>query len=101
MKEGKKETPSTPLRLFCRTLWKPIMHTFVSTHLEATQIFFFFFLIFFTFIWSHWIFVAAAHGLFLSCSELGPHFLVVRGLLIVVASLVEENRLLPLWLAGS
>ena len=50
--------------------------------------------------WLHWIFVAA-HGLSLSCSKLGPHFLVVRGLLIVVASLVEEYRLQQSWPMGS
>ena len=39
-----------------------------------------------------WVFVAA-RGLFSSCGERGLLFIAVRGLLIVVASLVEEHGL--------
>ena len=40
----------------------------------------------------HWVFIAA-HGLFSSCGEQGLLFIVVRGLLIAVASLVVEHGL--------
>ena len=62
---------------------------------DASSFFFFFFLIYFFYLfyfWLHWGFVAE-HRLFSSCSERGLLFLVVRGLLIVVASLVVEHGL--------
>ena len=40
----------------------------------------------------HWVFVAARR-LFSSCGEQGLLFVAVRGLLIVVASLVAEHGL--------
>ena len=40
---------------------------------------------FFFFFWLRWVFVDA-HGLFSSCCEWGLFFVVVRGLLIAVAS---------------
>ena len=46
----------------------------------------------FIYFWLCWVFVAA-HGLFSSCSEWGLLFLAVRGLLVVVASLVVEHGL--------
>ena len=46
----------------------------------------------FSYLWLHWVFVAA-RGLFSSCGERGLLFIVVRGLLIAVASLVAELRL--------
>ena len=46
----------------------------------------------FIYLWLCWVFVAA-HGLFSSCGERGLLFVVVHGLLIVVASLVVEHRL--------
>ena len=48
-------------------------------------------LIFF-FFWLCWVFVAAC-GLFSSCGEWELLFVVVRGLLIAVASLIAENGL--------
>ena len=45
----------------------------------------------FIYLWLHWVFVAA-HGLS-SCGERGLLFVAVRGLLIVVASLVVEHGL--------
>ena len=42
--------------------------------------------------WLCWVFVAA-RGLFSNCSERGLFFVAVRGLLIVVASLVAEHVL--------
>ena len=54
--------------------------------------FFFFFLIYLFYFWLRWVFVAG-RGLFSSCSKQRLLFLVVRGLLIVVASLVAEHRL--------
>ena len=44
------------------------------------------------FIWLHWVFIAA-HRLFSSCGERGLLFVVVRGLLTAVASLVVEHGL--------
>ena len=44
------------------------------------------------FFWLRWVFVAA-RGLFSSCGERGLLFIVVRGLLIAVASLVVEHGL--------
>ena len=47
--------------------------------------------ILFIYFWLHWVFVAARP--FSSCGERGLLFVAVRGLLIVVASLVTEHRL--------
>ena len=60
---------------------------------EAVFFFFFFINLFILFIyfWLCWVFVAA-RGAFSSCSERGLLF-AVRGLLIVVASLVVEHGL--------
>ena len=46
----------------------------------------------FIYIWLCWVFIAVP-GLFSSCSEWGLLFVVVRGLLIAVASLVAEHGL--------
>ena len=46
--------------------------------------------LFIYYFWLHWVFVAWA---FSSCGERGLLFIVVHGLLIVVASLVAEHRL--------
>ena len=46
----------------------------------------------FIYFWLYWVFTAAC-GLFSSCSEQGLLFVVVRGLLIAVASLVAEHGL--------
>ena len=46
----------------------------------------------FIYFWLRWVFVAV-RGLFSSCGEQGPLFVVVRGLLIAVASLVAEHGL--------
>ena len=46
----------------------------------------------FIYFWLCWVFVAA-RGLFSSCGERGLLFVVVRGLLIAVASLVAEHGL--------
>ena len=48
--------------------------------------------IFFFFFGLRWVFVAA-RGLFSSCGEQGLLFLVMRGLLIAMASLVVEHGL--------
>ena len=53
---------------------------------------FLFFCFFVFFFWLHWVFVAA-HRLFSSCGERGLLFVVVRGLLTAVASLVVEHGL--------
>ena len=59
----------------------------------ASPSFFFELKIFFKFFfWLRWVFVVAC-GLFSSCSERGLLFIVVRGLLIAVASLVVEHGL--------
>ena len=44
----------------------------------------------FIYFWLRWVSVAA-HGLFSSCSERGLLFVVVRGLLVAVASPVVEH----------
>ena len=46
----------------------------------------------FIYFWLHWVFVAV-HGLFLDSVERGLLFIVVRGLLIAVASLAVEHGL--------
>ena len=46
----------------------------------------------FIYFWLRWVFIAA-RGLLSSCSKWGLLFIVVRRLLIVVASLVAERRL--------
>ena len=56
-----------------------------------TILFFFFFLHVFLYFWLHWISVAAKT--FSSCTEWGSVLVAVFGLLIVVASLVEEHKL--------
>ena len=53
---------------------------------------FLFFFNSFIYFWLRWVLVAAC-GLFSSCSEQGLLFIVVRGLLIAVASLVAEHGL--------
>ena len=52
------------------------------------------FILFYLFIyfWLLWVFIAA-HGFVSSCGERGLLFIVVHGLLIVVASLVAEHGL--------
>ena len=50
------------------------------------------FMYLFIYFWLCWVFVAA-RGLFSSCGERGLLFVVVRGLLIAVASLVAEHGL--------
>ena len=52
----------------------------------------FYFLFFSFFFWLRWVFVAA-HGLFSSLGEWGLLFVVVRGLLLAMASIVAERRL--------
>ena len=52
----------------------------------------FFCFILFIYFWLRWVFVAA-RWLFSSCGERGLLFVVVRGLLIAVASLVMEHGL--------
>ena len=54
--------------------------------------FFLFFINLFFYFWLCWVFVAAC-GLFSSCGDRRLLFVVVRGLLIVVASLVAEHGL--------
>ena len=49
-------------------------------------------IILFIYFWLCWVFVAAP-GLFSSCTERGPLFVAVRGLLIVVASFAAEHGL--------
>ena len=51
---------------------------------------YFLFLFFNVFFWLRWVFVAARR-LFSSCGERGPLFVVGRGLLIAVASVVVEH----------
>ena len=46
----------------------------------------------FIYFWLCWVFIAVL-GLFSSCGERGLLFVVVRGLLIAVASLVAEHGL--------
>ena len=48
------------------------------------------------YLWLCWIFIAAG-GLFSSCGEQGLLFVVVRGLLIVVASLCHRAQALGTW----
>ena len=52
----------------------------------------FFFINLFIYFWLRWVFIAAC-GLFSSCGEQELLLVVVRGLLIAVASLIEEHRL--------
>ena len=52
----------------------------------------FIYLFLFVYFWLHWVSVAA-RGLFSSCGKRGLLFIVVRGLLIAVASLVVEHGL--------
>ena len=69
------------------------MHDIVNV-LSATELFTLKWLIFknlFIYFWLCWVFVAAQS--FSSCGERGLLLLAVRGLLIVVASLVVEHRL--------
>ena len=64
----------------------------METCLHYTHLVLFFFLIYlFIYFWLHWVFVAA--WAFPSCSERGLLFVMVRGLLIAVASLVAEHGL--------
>ena len=62
--------------------------------MSMDSFYFCFFNLFYLFIyfWLHWVFVAAC-GIFSGCSERGLLFLVVRGLLIAVASLVADHGL--------
>ena len=59
---------------------------------EVSFIFYFFYLFYFIYFWLRRVFVAAP-GLFSSCGERGLLFVVLRGLLIAVASLVGEHGL--------
>ena len=60
---------------------------------DVNSFYFFLFLKYlFIYFWLHWVFVAALR-LFSSCGERGLLFIVVRGLLIAVASLVAEHGL--------
>ena len=60
----------------------------------CTFLFFFFykFIYLFIYFWPCWVFIAA-HGLSFSCGKRGLLFVAVRGLLIVMASLVAEHGL--------
>ena len=58
----------------------------------AGRLFFFFNLFIYFYFWLRWVFVAACR-LFSSCGEQGLLFFAVRGLLIVMASLVAEHGL--------
>ena len=60
--------------------------------LQGVVLFYFFIIIYFKNFWLHWVFVAA-RGLSSGCSERGLLFIVVRGLLIAVASPVAEQGL--------
>ena len=74
--------------------------TYFVNVLEHSRAFLFSFLflkkilnfIYLFYFWLRWVFVAAC-GLFSSCGERGLLFVVVRGLLIAVASLVAEHGL--------
>ena len=55
-------------------------------------LFIYFYFMYFLNFWLHWVFDAVC-GLFSSCSEQGLLLVVVRGLLIAVASLVAEHGL--------
>ena len=63
---------------------------------QGSACLFFYFFIYTTYFWLCWVFVAV--WAFSSCSERGLLFIVVRGLLIAVASLVAEHRLWARWL---
>ena len=65
---------------------------FVCFFLRNMLALFKFYLFIYLFIWLCWVFVSV-RGLFSSCSEPGPLFIVVRGPLTVMASLVAEHRL--------
>ena len=64
-------------------------HT-VCSFFRLASFFFYFLINSFIYFWLCWVF-AIAHGLFSSCGERGLLFIVVRGLLIAVASLVVEH----------
>ena len=61
-------------------------------HLLTAIVLWFFLIHKFIYFWLRWVFVAAAQALS-SCSEQGLLFIVKRGLLIAVASLVAEHGL--------
>ena len=64
----------------------------MSTAVILGASFFCFFKILFIYFWLHWVFIAV-RGLSLVNRERGLLFVAVRGLLIVVASLVVEHGL--------
>ena len=70
------------------------IETHVQTYIESRifKAFFFSNLFYLIYFWLCWVFVAA-RGLFSSCREQGLLFVVVRRLLIAVASLVAEHGL--------
>ena len=82
-----KQHPEAPILL--RSWFPRYFDLFV---VKVNRVGFFYNKFIFIYLWLHWVFVAA-HGLFSSCSELELLFVVVRGLFIVVASLVAEHRL--------
>ena len=63
-----------------------------SCSTKGTAFFSFYKFILFIYFWPHWVFVAA-HGLSLVAASGGLLFVVVHGLLTVVAFLVVEHRL--------
>ena len=77
------------------------IHSFLDSFpIEAViALKFFFFFTEFIYFCLCWVFVAC--GLFSSCGERGLLFVVVHGLLIVVASFVAERGLQYLCLVGS
>ena len=64
----------------------------ISSFLMVFIYFILFYFILFIYLWLRWVFIAA-RGLFSSCGKRGLLFVVVRGLLIAVASLVAEHGL--------
>ena len=65
---------------------------FVYGMRKCSNFILFFFINLFIYFWLRWVFIAAC-GLFSSCGEQELLLVVVRGLLIAVASLIEEHRL--------
>ena len=68
------------------------MFIFVYGMRKCSNFILFFFINLFIYFWLRWVFIAAC-GLFSSCGEQELLLVVVRGLLIAVASLIEEHRL--------
>ena len=67
------------------------MEVKINLAFDILAMFLFFNFIYFIFLLC-WVFVAA-HRLFSGCGERGLLFVAMRGLLIVVASLIAEHRL--------